>query len=105
MRIYKRITEEEMLVSKRVLKNNIEFSLLGQFSVPLSFLNLPIIISLLTQLRVKLALQVYKNGRHELLNKVEELREWFTRTFLTGFSKSYLELFSRATCTRIQTNF
>ena len=37
---------------------------------------------------------MYKNGRHELLNKVEELREWFTRTFLTGFSKSYLELFS-----------
>ena len=54
------------------LKNNIEFFLFGQFSVPLSFLNLPIIISLLTQLRVKLALQVYKNGRHELLNEVEE---------------------------------
>ena len=26
----------------------------------------------LTQLLVKLALQVYKNGRHELLNEVEE---------------------------------
>ena len=47
------------------------FSLFGQFSFPLSFLNLPI-ISLLTQLLVKLALQVDKNGRHELLNEVEE---------------------------------
>ena len=54
------------------LKNNREFSLFGQFSVPLSFLNQPIIISLLTQLLVKLALQIYKNGRHELLNEVEE---------------------------------
>ena len=54
------------------LKNNREFSLFGQFSVPLSFLNQPIIISLLTQLLVKLALQIYKNRRHELLNEVEE---------------------------------
>ena len=30
------------------------------------------IISLLTQMLVKLALQIYKNGRHELLNEVEE---------------------------------
>ena len=30
------------------------------------------LISLLTQLLVKLALQIYKNGRHELLNEVEE---------------------------------
>ena len=38
----------------------------------MSFLNRPVIISLLTQLLVKLALQVYKSGRHELLNEVEE---------------------------------
>ena len=48
------------------------FSHFSQFFVALSFLNLPIIISLLTQLLVKLALQVYKNGHHELLNEVEE---------------------------------
>ena len=72
MIIYKIITKEELPSSNGCLKINIEFSLFGQFSVPLSFLNRPVIISLLTQLLVKLALQVYKSGRHELLNEVEE---------------------------------
>ena len=74
MRIYKIIAKEEILVSKRVSKElYIVFPLnFGQFFVALSFLNLPIIISLLTRLLAKLALQIYKNGRHELLNEVEE---------------------------------
>ena len=77
--INKTIAKEEMLSSfikfsssKGSLKNNMVFSHFGQFSVALSFRNLSIIISLLTQLLVKLALQIYKNGRHELLNKLEE---------------------------------
>ena len=48
------------------------FSHFGRFFVALSFLNLPTIISLLTQLLVKLALQMYENGYQELLNEVEE---------------------------------
>ena len=72
MRIYKIITQRGNSRLQTGVENNIEFSLFGQFSVPLSFLNRPIIVSLLTQLLVKLALQEYKNGRHELLNEVEE---------------------------------
>ena len=60
MRIYKIITKEEVLSSfnsrfQNVSLKNMLFSLFGQFSFQLSFLNLPI-ISLLTQLLVKLAL-------------------------------------------------
>ena len=55
------------------VKNDMVFSHFGQFSVALSFQkSISIIISLLTQPLVKLALQIYKNGRHELLNEVEE---------------------------------
>ena len=48
------------------LKNNRVFPLWPIFR------RVVIFKSLLTHLLVKLALQVYKNGRHELLNKVEE---------------------------------
>ena len=79
-RIYKIIAKEEMLSSfikfsfpNGSVKNDMVFSHFGQFSVALSFQkSISIIISLLTQPLVKLALQIYKNGRHELLNEVEE---------------------------------
>ena len=78
-RIYKIIAKEEMLSSFIIfssangsLKNDMVFSHFGQFPSRYHFRNLSIIISLLTQLLVKLALQIYKNGRHELLNEVEE---------------------------------
>ena len=102
MIIYKIITKEELPSSNGCLKINIEFSLFGQFSVPLSFLNRPVIISLLTQLLVKLSLQVCKKWTPWTV-------EWGGERGLQGYSwldsaKATLNCF-RATCTRIQTTF
>ena len=94
MRMYKIITKEEILVSKRVSKEWYRVFPLRPIFCPVVIFKSTYYYFIINSTACKTCFAgVQKMDAMNCWMRWKKLRAWFTRTFLTGFSKSYLELF------------